>query len=403
VALATPETRSGLAPVLAEAAAEGRRRAGLQSPPPEWSEARIEILDRIDPTSSTTGPGPWAGMVGERGRSSDRLPPVTGIEGLARCPWRELLVRRLGLSPMPDPRLGMPDTGGPLLGSLVHEVLQRIVDRVSGRRGLALEDLRDAEPVEVAWPDPEALGEIVFAAARQLARREGIASAGMARLLTAQAEPYLEVARRGEWGEDGVLEGCVAAEISSEVVVEGVPEPLRFRADRVDRGADGFELLDYKSSRPAIEATTEKARVRRLRDNVAHGRLLQGVAYALAADGGSGRYLYLRPELGTKPESIRNISVSGEDAELVSLFQAAAVAATEAWHAGSMFPRVEDPKGKAWHCDYCPVAEACLRSDSAYRRRIRDWAAAEGQAATSIEEIGRRLWWLGEERPGAGS
>ena len=100
-----------------------------------------------------------------------------------------------------------------------------------------------------------------------------------------------------------------AAEVSGEVEIDGVAEPLRFRADRMDRTTGGLDLLDYKTSRPPITAVSESTRRKNMCTNVAHGRLLQGVAYALAADGGWGRYLYLAPEIGGKPESVRSIAV----------------------------------------------------------------------------------------------
>ena len=99
---------------------------------------------------------------------------------------------------------------------------------------------------------------------------------------------------------------------------------------------------------------------------------------------------------------MRSIAVEAEDGEAARLFHGSVAAVAGAWFAGAMFPRVEDPKGSARHCEFCPVAEACLRTDSGYRRRIKDWAAAV-DSTTLIEAAGRRLWWLGEERPGGGS
>jgi hypothetical protein len=63
-----------------------------------------------------------------------------------------------------------------------------------------------------------------------------------------------------------------------------------------------------------------------------------------------------------------------------------------------MFARVEEPDGTDGRgCDYCSVAEACLRDDSGFRRRLVAWLAAEDPTATPIETAARRLWRLGVE------
>lgn len=393
--------RDALAPLLAVARTEGRDRAGLPADDASgWARARIAILDAIDPSVPVDGPGPWSGMVGEAGRPGTRLPSVTRVEDLAECPFQSLLVRRLGMAPMPDPRSGLPDTRGVLVGSLVHAVLERIVADRLGRRGGRLDELADAEPVTVPWPDDERLEAIVVQAAESLARRHGLAALGMAPLLAAQAQPYLAVARAVEWGDGGEVPGILGVEVSGEVAVDGWPEPLAFRADRVDRGEAGLSMVDYKTGAPPSCAKGEDTRHGHLLRLVARGDALQGVAYALAVPGqpAEGRYLYLKPELNDAPAEARDVRIASDDAELAAAFARAVSAVAQAWRAGAMFARVEEPDGTDGRgCKYCSVAEACLRDDSGFRRRLVAWLAAEDPTATPIETAARRLWRLGVE------
>ena len=395
--------RDRLASVLAVAGTEGRDRAGLPGgATADWAQSRVNLLDAFDPAPPVAGPGPWAGLVGAGARPGARLPSITGVEDLAKCPLRALLVRRLGLAPMPDPRSGLPDTRGALVGSLVHAVLERIAADALGRRGGRLEDAAGAAPVAVPWPDDERLETIVAEAAESLARRQGLAALGMAPLLAAQARPYLDVARATEWGAGGVVPGVLGVEVSGELTVEGWLAPLRFRADRVDRTEAGVAMVDYKTSAPPSDAKGEDTRRRHLLREVARGNALQGVAYALAAPGeaAEGRYLHLKPELGEAPEAARHVRIVRADVEVAAAFTEAVAAVAEAWRAGAMFARVEEPDGKDGRaCAFCSVAEACLRDDSGVRRRLVSWLKADDAPATPVEQAARRLWRLGYDAP----
>jgi hypothetical protein len=401
VSAAAPSVRQSLAPILAAARIEGRRRAALsETAGDEWARARLEVLDRIDPLGAAEGPGPWAGLVGKLLRPAECLPPITALELLARCPLQALFVRRLGLSPMPDPRHGLPDTRGALVGELVHRVLQRIVDEALDRGGMLLDDALELESRPVAWPDRENLVRLVRVAAEQIALRHGLAGSGVARLFAVQALPYLEVARAVEWDE-GVLAEVLTAEVSGEVTIDDLDQPLRFRADRVDREPGGPTLLDYKTGRPPWEGAMEATRRRHLLKDVACGRALQGVAYALATRGtGAGRYLYLAPDLGRLPEESRDVRVDAAEEDTAAAFRTAVLTVAEAWRAGGLPPRVEEADGKkAVHCGYCPVSEACLRDDSGYRRRLVEWMDARDREGSPAVAAARALWWLGVERP----
>jgi RecB family exonuclease len=395
--------RDRLAPLLAMARAEGRDRAALPAEDSAgWAAARIDILDAIDPGVPAGGPGPWAGLVGETARRGARLPSITGVEDFAACPFRALLVRRLGLAPMPDPRSGLPDTRGALVGTLVHAVLERIAADAIGRHGGRIDELAAAVPTDVPWPDDERLEAIVMAAADSLARRHGLVSLGMVPLLAAQARPFLAAARASEWGADGVVRGILGVEVGGELAVEGWSEPLRFRADRVDRTGIGLAMVDYKTSSPPSKAKKEETRRQHLLVKVARGSALQGVAYALAVPGqpAEGRYLHLKADLGGAPEEARHVRIQGDDAALSAAFSNAVAAVAATWRSGAMFARVEEPNREDGRgCAFCSVKEACLRDDSAVRGRLVAWLTAADPTEAPIEAAARRLWRLGFEAP----
>jgi hypothetical protein len=401
VLAAAPAVRGSLDTILTAALAEGRHRAALPEVVGEdWARARLEVLNRIEPLGTAAGPGPWAGLVGGLQRPGEDLPPVTALELLARCPLQGMLVRRLGLSPMPDPRHGLPDTRGALVGELVHRVLQRIIDEALGRGEILLDDALELEPRPVVWPDRKDLERLVRDSAERIARRRGLVGSGVEPLFAAQAMPYLEVARTAEWGE-GVLADVVTAEVTGEVTMDNLDQPLRFRADRVDRDAGASILLDYKTGRPPWGGVKEETRRKRLLKDVSRGRALQGVAYALATgEAGFGRYLFLAPDLGRLPEESRDVRVGAGESEAVAAFHTAVHTIVEAWRAGGLPPRLEEADGTdAAHCRYCPVSEACLRDDSGFRRRLVEWMGAHDEDDSPAVAAARALWWLGLERP----
>ncbi len=401
--------RSGLASFLVEAVLEGGWRAGIEMDgASEWAAGRIEILDAIDPATPSRTPGPWAGLVGATVVTPGRgLPPVTGLENIGRCPWRAFAERRLGIAGMPDPRLGLPDTRGFLLGSVVHEVLQRIVEETAETNTASLIELAGAGGRHVPWPDPERLREMVVAAAGTVVARNGLAATGVAPLLAAQVGPFLEVARLMDW-PDGIAHEVVAAEVEGSVEVGGAGR-VRFRADRLDCEGENLVLVDYKSAGPISTAKTESTRRDHLLNEVARGRTLQAVAYALATPEpfrGVGRYLSLKPFVGGAPEEARRASVGLEDVEVVAAFTGAVETIVRGWVNGGLPPRVEEahkPGKTPPACGYCPVAQACLRSDSGYLRRIVAWMSGDAGADDPVSSAARSLWWLGVERPKGGA
>ena len=229
------------------------------------------------------------------------------------------------------------------------------------------------------WPAVDRLEEILAEVAEALARRHGLAALGMAPLLAAQARPYLEVARTVEWGASAVIDGVVGAEVTGELIVEGVAEPISFRADRLDRRDHGLAMVDYKTGAPPSKAKGEDTRHRHLLRSIATGDTLQGVAYALAAPGpaAEGRYLYLKPEIGGVSDEIRQVRIGADDRAAAEAFAEAVATIEASWRTGAMFPRMEEPDGAQGRaCSFCTVAEACLRDDSEVRRRLVGWLAA---------------------------
>jgi hypothetical protein len=367
----------------------------------ELAAARADVLAAVEPANGRNDPGPWFGFTGEAAHRTDSPLWVTHMEATGTCPWRAFVAQRLGIFPLPDPHLGLPGVDGMLVGQVVHSVLERIVLSSLEENRADLEAALAGMPVAVPWPDPQRFEELVREQSARVARREGLATIGMAPLLEARARPFLATARAVEWGADDALTGVLAIEVEGTVAVKGVERRLAFRADRVDMGAVGPELVDYKAAKPVSTAKTPKTRESHLRAKIARGRLLQAAAYAGSAGAdGSGRYLYLKPDEAWDVET-RNVVVCGDDTELMEPFEVAVRTIAEGRARGIAFPRVEEADGKSSeHCRFCRVAEACRRDDSGFRRRLVEWMRRDSDAGDRVQDAARALWWLGVERDG---
>jgi hypothetical protein len=367
----------------------------------ELAAARADVLSAVEPAPDSIDPGPWLGFTGFAGRQADDPMWVTRLEATGTCPWRAFIQQRLGIHPLPDPHLGLPGVDGMLVGQVVHGVLEQIVlDAVADAPG-DLDNAVAGPPAGVPWPSRERFDELVRREARHIALREGLATIGMAPLLEARARQFLDMAKELEWGGDGPLAGVLAPEVEGVVEIKGVERPLAFRADRVDMGAAGPELVDYKAAKPLSTAKTPETRHSHVLDKVAKGRLLQAAAYAAAAPReGGGRYVYLKPD-DRWDDEMRNVVVRADDEETVALFEEAVRTIAEGRVRGIAFPRVEEADGRnAEHCSYCRVAEACRRDDSGFRRRLVEWMDAASTSDDRDEEAARELWWLGFDREG---
>ena len=190
----------------------------------------------------------------------------------------------------------------------------------------------------------------------------------------------------------------LAAEVEGGFLSETTGRTITFRADRLDRGP---MATDYKTGKPMSGAQRPDTRKKHLLAKVKTGRLLQAVAYALATSSheGSGRYVYLRPDIGAAPSESRIVEASADDSALTGAFNEAVEAIDACLTAGLVFPRVEEPnRKKAAHCATCQVAEACRRDDSVFRRRLVELMETEDESADEPLVAARRLWWLGVER-----
>ncbi len=404
--LAAPRADSNVLKRLLEAAVdEGRMDAAstvATVSPVAVAAARLSVLEAVErPRDAAISP--WFGFTGA-GRGDAGQPLwVTHAEGTGTCPWREFVEHGLGVFPMPDPLLGLPGIDGPLVGQVVHGVLDQIVDRGIAdpeRVGAArLDELAGGRLVTVVWPDEAVFEEILAATASRVAERAGLGPVGMAPLLAARARGYLEVERELEW-TGGALSGVLGSEVEGAAEIPGVDRKLAFRADRVDGLGGAIKLVDYKASQPVSDAKKEVTRRKHIETSIARGRRLQAVAYASAAgvESARGAYLFLKPN-EEWAEEVRVLALGGDDEKAAELFENAVQTIDRARESGIAFPRLEEADGKsAGHCLYCAVAEACRRDDSAFRRDLVRWMGASNECGVAADAA-RDLWWLGFERP----
>jgi CRISPR/Cas system-associated exonuclease Cas4 (RecB family) len=393
--LAAPSAGArGIGELLAAAVKEGRADSGAESASvtaDEVATARTAVM--------AAGPSPWFGIGGAGEDPEDETLWVTHAERTGVCPWRAFVERRLGIMPLPDPLLGLPGIDGPLVGQVVHGVLEAIVGNSVAKRG-ELAEVLARKPVDVRWPDRDGLDELVKTRARRVAAREGLEPLGMAPLLAARARQLLEVERGLEW-ESGVLAGVLGTEVEGSATIPGVSRTLSFRADRVNGDGEAVVLVDYKAAQPMSVATRAPKRREHLRTKIGRGRLLQAAAYSQASgtENAKGEYLYLKPKEDWTDE-MREVVVEGGDEELIEPFATAIETIADARAQGVAFPRVVEADGKtAAHCTYCAVAEACRRDDSTFRHDLDRWMKGDEDAGYPAADAARALWWLGFERP----
>jgi hypothetical protein len=398
--LATTEAQRVNPHLLALAVEEGREDAGVASslvPADRLSAARADVVDLLEGNNGEAPVGPWFGFVGAATTPGERV-WITHLERVAACPWRAFVERRLGVRPLPDPQLGLPDPDHRLTGSVVHEVLERIVAG-PGREDLTLGEAIQRRPRTVPWPADDDLEGLLTAAAAKVAYDEGLGGFGLASLLAARARPILAVAREVEWAGGCTIDGVLASEIEGGLVVAAIGRAIGFRADRLDVGP---RATDYKSGRPLSDTKKASTRKKHLLAKVTAGHVLQAAAYALAAPGGVGRYLYLKPDIKDAPVEARMLEARGDDPDLAAAFFEAVRVIDAALVAGAAFPMVDEPKGKnADPCRYCEVEEACRRGDSAYRKGLNELMEGIGGDGTAALTAARELWWLGAERKAA--
>lgn len=419
--------RSSFFDALGAVAEEAREGSAFETPTAQaWSTALGALLEELDPDLRTEdgrlrrrSPGPFLGFLGPPAAGDPRQGRlfVTTLESVAACPWQTYLRRLLRLEPGPDPLEALPELTPLLLGRVVHEVLEEIVQAAEGAGAEVLKDLLGRGPGAVPWPRGAAFERILTQTTRRILAEEGIGLRVLEQPLKTQARALLEVARETLERHDGGLQTW-GAEIrgSALVSVEGERErEIHFRADLAQAAAGRLHLVDVKTGRRPLSSAARDSTIRRhLLESVRRGERLQAVAYALAAaalgnpsfSNAAGEYLFVHPDLrGTT----RSFLVEAGDGEAEAAFRAAVGTVLQGWDAGAFFPRLVDPEGQKEpdRCKYCEVAQACLRGDSGTRLRLLATAEALAEEAAdgSLSEAERAfldLWNLPLAAPGDG-
>jgi hypothetical protein len=352
--------------------------------------ARLAVLNEMEGQALRGVPrlGPYFGFVGAQRAANDPRAArlyVTTLERLSRCGWQTFLERLLRLEAPPDSGGALPGIDRQLLGSAVH----RTIDTVFAESG-------------AGWPDEARLAALADAAALAVLEEEGVPLRGLARVLARQALPFLLRARTLDLGEPQPIE-VVAVERERSIDVSdlrGREQRLYFRADRIERVGGRERLTDFKTGRPISDKKKPETRRADFRAAIASGGALQPVAYARSAqDEGSGRLLYLRPDL---PEDAAEFSAPRGDEDLGRAFDTALHGLFDAWDQGSFFPRMLGPdlEETPRACRNCDVAQACLLGDTGARRRLSAWLEQASKGGAGALEGAERsllnLFRLGE-------
>ncbi len=380
-------TRAGLerrrgdwAAALPAALAEARGEATVTADVLALASHRAAVLEEVDVDPRTPSGrrrwsrlGPYFGRVGAQ--PDERL-FVTRVERLIACPWLDFLTRQLGLEPLPDPSLALPEPLDPVrVGIATHRLLEEIFrEAMPGDPPTARWTESAGLPDALPFPERERVSRAARRIASTLLAEEGLQRWGFEKLLADALVERVEVAR----ADYGTRRHVVGIELEGEADLAPFGAPLRlgFRADRVDREGDRFVLTDYKTG---SARTIEKlARGTKLQDAVLAGRSLQPAAYvaALAGRPATGRLLALA---GGEESALPPVAALDESAlaALQGLARAASAAA-RARAAGRFLPRLVDSSGEGPGpaCEHCELVEACIQEDSAARGRLARWAEA---------------------------
>jgi hypothetical protein len=349
--------------------------------------------------------GPYFGFVGAIADPADPRRAelwVTALEGLAGCGWQTFLRRVLRIEPVPDALEALPRVDRRVIGQVLHAALEEIARAAGVPADVTLAEALASEPRDVSWPAPAALDAIVLGASEAVAREEGIALAGFARVLDRRVRPFLERVRLLDWPE-GVLRGVVGVELEGRAPAPGGGLEIAFRADRADRLGGALRLTDYKSGKSFTTAKEADKRRDALVKKIGQGSNLQALAYARGANepDAVGRYLYVLPDL---EPAAAEAAIGLEDVEAAERFDAATRALFAAYEAGGFAPHLLSPNRKdtSSKCEWCEVKPACAQGASGARRRLARWleAHAEAEPPTAAEAAAlAALRLVEEEKP----
>jgi hypothetical protein len=374
------------------------------APAARRASARVLAVRELDEAGfRSLDLGPYFGFVGAIADPADPRCDalwVTALEGLAGCGWQTFLRRVLRIEPVPDALEALPRVDRRVIGQVLHAALEEIAAQADVPADVTLAKALASQPRDVPWPDAAALDAIVLRAAEAVAREEGIALAGFARVLDRRVRPFLERVRLLDW-PGGVLRDVVGVELEGRAPVPGGTFEVAFRADRADRHAGALRLTDYKAGKSFTSAKEADKRRDALVKKIGQGSNLQALAYARGANepGALGRYLYVLPDL---EPAAAEAAIDLADADAAARFDAATRALFAAWETGGFAPHLLAPSRKEARpqCEWCEVKAACVQGASGARRRLARWleAHAEAQPPTAAEAAALATLRLVEEQ-----
>jgi hypothetical protein len=412
-------TRDVWAQVLPLERAECRQRfpasataSRIEIPPAsDLAAARVRILEARDPDRSRPEGrrrlahlGPWSGCVGPTRATGDPredLRAVTTLEDIARCPWRTFLRRVLRLEANPDPLAGPPQWDLLMIGNTVHGTLEGLVREQGVDWPQTLEEALVREPVLVPRPTVEQIETTLHAEARRVAQKAGYQLQGLHAVLAARARPYVVYALDVDWGPHGVV-SVAGPELKGRITIQADQDPpfeLEFHADRVDRSGTDLVLTDYKTGKPDPKSPQDSTK------GVRAGKRLQAPAYARAAKGAVGRYLFLRRLEGAKTSDTGERRYPGDEEAAATVLPRIASLLTRVLHEGVLFPRLADSKGaRGPSCQSCELRLACVEGDTGEKQhmmavieRIRTDVPPDPQdPVAKVEDLLQQAWSVGE-------
>jgi RecB family exonuclease len=296
---------------------------------------------------------------------------------------------------VPDALDPLPGFDARLLGVVVHRCIEAILDRaLSSRRGDSPELLL-ADPARAEWPGAEELEALLEDVTARAMREEGIGFQALRMPLAERAKPLVEMARQLVWkgGERAPVLGAELEGFAAIPDAGGEPREIRYRADLVEPGEEGICLTDLKTGKAPSEAKTSKTRRRHFLERVTSAQMLQAPLYQLGGGSGAvGRYLFLRES----PDVDQTVyAVGAADTELLEACTSSVRKLLRAWDRGIFFPRLVSPddQQEPRRCEFCEVAEACLRNDGSARLRLLEWA--EGRRETDADRSETEEAFLG--------
>ena len=226
-----------------------------------------------------------APFLGEVGPQVDAIDPAQGAVRDAlrvhRCPWRTFLTRFLGIDKRPDPHGPMAAIGNQLIGSVVHDVIERSVEAtLSGR---SVDDVDGAVPM--VWPSEATLTAWCEEAATACLLRDGVAWPGLARAVVGRCIAAIRILRELDAQQE--VSGVWGSEREFSVELPDGPT-IRFRVDRLDRVGEAPQLVDFKLGPKTGEDEGTRRRILAVRAAASRAHSMPGCTR-------SPGYIYLNP------------------------------------------------------------------------------------------------------------